>query len=361
MLFSVIRLEGGVCPNAVWNLSKEKMVVGKNALPAVVRNSKDLSDLCGSFPDIIIRGKASARFAWEEFFDAQIANENTRRAYKRAIIRFLEWCAIQNLELHTITPGHVGRYMQSLPGEIATKKQQLAGIRKFLDLCVLRHAIVLNPALSVRGEKYQIVDGKTPEITKNQARKLIASIDPRTVVGRRDRAIIATLVYTAARVGAVSKLNMKHLKQSGKDWSFRFAEKGGKSREIPVRSDLEEEILAYLEAAGLSHAPKDSPLFRTTFRRTGHLTPRRMTAIDMCRMVKRRLKNAKLPDHLSPHSFRVATLTDLLETGTELADVQAFAGHADPRTTRLYDRRSRKVTRNLVERIYDLKLEKAEP
>ncbi len=248
--------------------------------------------------------------------------------------------------------------MQNLPGEIASKKQQLAGIRKFLDLCVLRHAIVLNPALSVRGEKYHVIDGKTPEITKSQARRLIASIDARTVIGRRDRAIIATLVYTAARVGAVSKLNMKHLKQNGKDWSFRFAEKGGKSREIPIRSDLEEAILAYVVAAGLSHTPKDSPLFRTAYRRTGQLTQRRMTAVDMCRMVKRRLVKASLPHFLSPHSFRVCTLTDLLESGTELADVQQFAGHADPRTTRLYDRRGRRIKRNLVERIYDLKLDR---
>lgn len=333
------------------------MVVSEETMPAVIDKSHAISKHHESIPDIIIRARASARFAWEEFFEAEIANENTRRAYKRAVSRFLAWCDKECLELQTISPGHVGRYMQGLAGEIASKKQQLAGIRKFLDLCVRRHAIVLNPALSVRGEKYQVVDGKTPEITKSQARRLITSIDSRTIVGRRDRAIIATLVYTAARVGAVSKLNMKHLKQSGKDWSFRFAEKGGKSREIPVRSDLEEEMLAYLNAAGLCDMPKDSPLFRTAFRRTGRLTARRMTAIDMCRMVKRRLKKAKLPDHLSPHSFRVSTLTDLLESGTELADVQQFAGHADPRTTRLYDRRARKINRNLVERIYDLKLD----
>ncbi len=247
--------------------------------------------------------------------------------------------------------------MQELSGEIASKKQQLAAIRKFFDVCVVRHAIILNPALSVRGEKYQVVEGKTPEITKAQARRLIASIDTRTVVGRRDRAVIATLVYTAARVRAVAKLRLKHVRQSGNFWSFRFAEKGGKSREIPIRSDLEDEILAYLTAASLSECPKDSPLFRSAVRRTNKLTERPMTAIDICRMIKRRLRGAKLPGHLSPHSFRVATLTDLLESGVELADVQHFAGHADPRTTRLYDRRGRKVVRNLVERIFDLGLE----
>ena len=41
----------------------------------------------------------------------------------------------------------------------------------------------------------------------------------------------------------------------------------------------------------------------------------------------------------SPHSFRVTTITDLLEQGGRLEDVQRPAGHADPRTTGLYDRR----------------------
>jgi site-specific recombinase XerD len=74
-------------------------------------------------------------------------------------------------------------------------------------------------------------------------------------------------------------------------------------------------------------------------------------AIDICRMIKRRLKAAGLPDEYSPHSFRVATVTDLLEQNVELESVQDLAGHADPRTTMLYDRRRRKVTRNSVERI----------
>lgn len=76
-----------------------------------------------------------------------------------------------------------------------------------------------------------------------------------------------------------------------------------------------------------------------------------MNGIDICRMMKRRLKAAGLPGTYSPHSFRVTTITDLLEQNVPLEDVQYLAGHADPRTTRLYDRRGRKVTRNIVERI----------
>lgn len=329
---------------------------GRGAL--LVRLAKPLASArCNvATPAIILRARPAAQFAWDEFFGAQIVNDHTRRAYKRAVIRFSVWCDHEGLELQAISPSGVGRYMGQLAGEITSKKQQLAAIRKFLDLCVVRHAIAFNPALSVRGERYSVVEGKTPEITKTQARKLIASIDTMTAVGRRDRAVIATLVYTAARVGAVAKLDVRHLRCNGKDWSFRFNEKGNKSREIPIRLDLENELVAYLDAAKLRDAPRPSPLFRSAAGRTGKLTGRRMTAIDVCRMVKRRLKQVGLPGHLSPHSFRVATLTDLLESGVELADVQYFAGHADARTTRLYDRRTRNVNRNLVERIFDLHL-----
>src|SRR5262249_43857442 len=183
------------------------------------------------------------------------------------------------------------------------------------------------------------------------ARKLLRSIDLSNVVGLRDRAIISVLIYTAARVGAVAKLRLKHFEHDASQWALRFDEKGGKSREIPVRHDLEGFLLSYRDAAGLKDEPKDSPLFRSAVRRTKTLWKNRMSAIDMCRMVKRRLKDAGLPLRLSPHSFRVTTITDLLEHDSEINEVQYLAGHADARTTELYDRRKKKVTRNIVERI----------
>ena len=67
----------------------------------------------------------------------------------------------------------------------------------------------------------------------------------------------------------------------------------------------------------------------------------------MGRMIKRRLKDAGL----SPHSFRVTAITGLLSQGVPMEDVQYLAGHAEPRTAGLYDRRQKKVTRNIVERI----------
>ena len=90
---------------------------------------------------------------------------------------------------------------------------------------------------------------------------------------------------------------------------------------------------------------------RSAYKKTGQLTKNALYLGDVCRMLKRRLRDAGLPGVLSLHSFRVTTITDLLEQGVPLEDVQRLAGHADPRTTRLYDRRQKKITRNIVERI----------
>ncbi|MGE3181443.1 MAG: tyrosine-type recombinase/integrase [Phycisphaerae bacterium] len=76
-----------------------------------------------------------------------------------------------------------------------------------------------------------------------------------------------------------------------------------------------------------------------------------MSRVEAHKMLKRRLKKVGLPVNLSSHSFRVTTGTDLLKQGISLEDVQYLLGHADPRTTRLYDRRKKEVTRNIVERI----------
>jgi site-specific recombinase XerD len=293
----------------------------------------------------------AAQFAWEEFIYARIRNPHTRLAYERAVRQFMRHCEGLGRELPQITPRDVASYLDQLDYAPATKKLHLAGLRHFFDNLVTRHVIVLNPALSVRGERLQVIEGKTPEITVQQARQLLRSIDTSHVVGLRDRAIIGILIYTAARRGTVAKLRRAEFYDLGDQYCLRFTEKGGKSREIPVRHDLRLFIFEYLAAGGLEYSDRNSPLFRTVIRRTRQLTMAGVTPGDIGRMVKRRIRDAGLPERLSPHSFRVATITDLLSQGVPLEDVQNLAGHSDPRTTRLYDRRQRKVTRNIVERI----------
>jgi integrase/recombinase XerD len=318
-----------------------------------------------SLPVLVERAGGAARFAWAEYFYAEHHNPHTQKAYLRAVRAFLAWAEGQGVELASITPGMVGQYLVALGGSPAKRNQHLAALRGFFDRLVNRHVCMLNPAASVKGVKDQVVEGKTPEITVEHARTLLGSIKltcemkvkgekPKEVphvVGLRDRAILATLAYTACRAGAVAKLRLGDFQDDGTQYVLRFQEKGGRSREIPVRHDLEGIILAYVETAGIAGEAKDSPLFRASNGRSRTLTAKPLGTERICELVKRRLKDAGLPSRLSPHSFRVTAITSLLEQGVPMEDVQYLAGHAEPRTTTLYDRRKKKVTRNIVERI----------
>jgi site-specific recombinase XerD len=303
-------------------------------------------------PAMVNEHGTAARFAWEEWLCGAIRNPHTRKAYVKAVTDFFRWVEPQGVTLVGISPGLVGRYLSQHPGSVPTRKLALAALRACFDVMVVRHVMILNPAASVRGEKHQDVEGKTPEATVAQLRSLLGSIETASAIGKRDKAVIATLIYTAARAGAVARLKRKDLIFEGEQWVLRFEhEKGGKSRQIPVRHDLQIILLDYAESVGPTARLGSSPLLQSIDGLTGNLTGRPLSGIDINRLVKRRLSAAGLPTRLSPHSFRVATITDLLSQGVPLEDVQYLVGHSDPRTTRLYDRRQKKVSRNIVERI----------
>ena len=307
--------------------------------------------LAGTFPAILQRAGKNALFAADEFFSARLSNPHTRRAYARPVGRFLSWCEEQGIELRQVTPGLAGRFIEELPGSDPTKNLALAALRHFFDALVMRHAVALNPFASVRGRKHSVIDGQTPELTIQQARDLLASLDTSHVLGLRDRAVLGTLIYTGARVGAIAQLRLQDLRDQGEHRVIRFSEKGGKQREIPVRHDLDGWLRAYLDAAGIADDPKDATLFRGSWKNQRRLIGQPFTAHAIRRMLKRRLNNAGLPEIISPHSFRVMVVTDLLSQNVPMEDVQYLAGHSNPRTTQIYDRRSRRVTRNIVERI----------
>jgi integrase/recombinase XerD len=291
------------------------------ALPSPPGNLPSV--VAGELPEIIHRAGANAVFAAKEFFSGTIRNEHTKRAYLHAVKRFLKWAEKHGgRELMQVAPWHVGQYFTELAKttSIATRNQHLSALRHFFDGMVTRHAIVLNPALSVLGERYGVMEGKTPEIPIPDARKLLASVDTSHVIGLRDRAILAVLVYTTSRAGAVAKLKRGDFYYSGQQWMLHFEEKGGKSREISVRHDLEGLIAECIAAAGLQEAPKDMPLFQSALKKQRKLSGKAIHVNDICRMMKRRLKDFAMPLLYSPHSFRVTTITDLLEQNVPRED-----------------------------------------
>src|SRR5260370_6316044 len=162
-----------------------------------------------------------------------------------------------------------------------TVKQHLAGIRRLLDGLIVGQVVDQNPAARVRGPSHIVKKGKTPVLDGDEARKLIDSIDVSTDVGLRDRALIALLIYSFARISAALHMNVDDYYPQGKRWWVRLHEKGGKQHEMPAHHLLEQYLDAYVTAAGLA-AEKKAPLFRTLGGRgrkqlTGELVTRHHT------------------------------------------------------------------------------------
>jgi integrase/recombinase XerD len=303
-------------------------------------------------PATISNAGAKAVKRYWEFFAANIRNRNTRAAYARALGDFFGWCDDRGVDLIDIEPITVAAYIEYLGTVYAkpTVKQHLAAIRMCMDWMVVGQIIPMNPASSVRGPKYTIKRGKTPVLTATEARQLLDSIDCSSVIGLRDRALIATMLFSFARISAVVGMRVDDYYQVGKRSWIRLMEKGGKHHEVPAHHTAEEYLDGYVKAAGHGEM-LDAPLFLTAAGKTGKLTLSQLSRHDALRMIKRRSDQAGLSRKICCHTFRATGITAYLENGGTVENAQAIAAHESPRTTKLYDRTNDEITLDEVERI----------
>lgn len=299
----------------------------------------------------IIGQPALPRFV--EFFTANIRNPNTRAAYVRASNDFLNWCSERGVAtLLQIQPVHVAAWVEQLgqTHSVATVKLRLAAIRHLFDWMVVGQAMPSNPAHTVRGPKHSVRRGKTSVLAPAEARHLLNSIPLETISGLRDRALIALMTYSFARIGAVVGMEVRDVYVQNRRHWVRLHEKGGKRHEMPCHHTLDEYLEEYLETAGLRKNPR-SPLFRTIKRGTGELSDTPLPQANAYAMIKRRTKAAGIETDVCCHTFRATGITAYLKNGGTLEKAALMANHASTRTTQLYDRRSDEVSLDEVERI----------
>ena len=303
-------------------------------------------------PELVVRAGRQAEKRYFEFFTAEIRNPNTRKAYATAILPFLRWCAERGIELQRIEPMVVAAYVEMLTRERSapTVKQHLAAIRMLLDYLVIGQVLPFNPASSVRGPKHVVTTGKTPVLYEGEARALFDSINVSKLVGLRDRAILAIMTYSFARVGAVVRMKVKDFYVQGLRAYFVLNEKGGKFNKVPAHHKASECVEAYLTAAGIA-MDREGPLFRAMEGKGGPFSNRWLSSTDVLRMIKRRARSAGLPPEVCCHTFRATGITNYLENGGTLETAARIAGHASTKTTQLYDRTGDKMNLAEIERI----------
>jgi site-specific recombinase XerD len=164
----------------------------------------------------------------------------------------------------------------------------MAAIRMLFSWLTEKGVLAMNPARELKTERFSRTEGKTPAFVDGEVQKLLDAVETSTHTGLRDRALLGTLAYTFARIGAVVNLKVEDYYPSGKRFLLRFKEKGGKEKELPVHHKLEELLDQYLKATGLEKEPGAS-LFPAALGKTGKLsrqyapTPRTCSSDDSSR------------------------------------------------------------------------------
>jgi site-specific recombinase XerD len=288
--------------------------------------------------------EALATIPEEQVWLAKQKSARTRRAYKQDVLHFLTTIGITGSEqLRRIDHRAViawERYMRETDGaEASTIRRRLAALSSLFKHLVCYGVVQKNPVADVQRPRINRDEGSTLAFSKAQARSILDAPRVSTVQGLRDRAILSVGLQVGLRRAEIAAITVGDLHQNRGYDALRVVRKGNHKDALAIHPQAAQRMREYLLAAG--HADDlEGPMFRPTHhngkRRDGrrHMHP---DAVD--RVVRKFARRIGLDRGYSAHSMRATFITTALDNGASLEDVQRAAGHRDPSTTKLYDRR----------------------
>ena len=274
---------------------------------------------------------------------ANIDNPQTRRAYQRDIQEFMVFTGIDRPDqFRIVVRAHVLAWRRGLEGRAlsgATIRRKLAALSSLFEYLCEANAVASNPVKGVKRPKMESAEGKTPAIGDHQARSLLNAPDADTLQGKRDRAILSTLLYHGLRRAELCALTVGDVQQRRGVAHLRIHGKGGKLRYVPLHPGTAELVDAYLQAAG--HAgDAQGALFRPVKNNTHANGRASITADGVYKMLAGYAASVKIEvAGFGPHALRATAATNALDHDADIAKVQEWLGHANIATTRIYDRR----------------------
>jgi site-specific recombinase XerD len=252
---------------------------------------------------------------------------NTRKAYARDLTDWFGWLDVRGLVVLEATRSTVDLYARHLDEQgglsrstIARRLSTLAGYYRYAES---EGAVARNPVSAVRRPRTS-QDSPTLGLSKTEARQLL---DQAAHDGPRTEALVTLLLLTGCRVGEALALTVTDLSVDKGHRVATLHGKGGKKRRLPIPAAAAHALDTYL-------AGRDAgPVFTTA-------TGRPWAQSSVFRTIRRLARDAGVPHHerVTPHSLRHTAATLALDANAPLRDVQDMLGHADPRTTRRYDR-----------------------
>lgn len=279
----------------------------------------------------------------EEIWLAGQLSPQTRAAYKKDIAHFIRSMGIRSADdLRLVGRAAVIAWLNQMREEgVAprTLRRRLSALSSLFIHLVERHLVPGNPVRDIKRPRVNRRQGTTRALSAKEARKILDAPDPTTLIGSRDRAILSVGLQAGPRRSEIVGLKVKDYHVNAGYKSLHFIRKGGEDLSLSINPQTAQRIDEYLAVAG--HADdRDGPLFRPVRGNQVRCESRRALhpgAID--RILEKHIRNVGIGPGYSAHSMRATFITTALQNGANLEDVQRDVGHADPSTTKLYDRR----------------------
>lgn len=290
---------------------------------------------------------------------------HTEKAHSRDLDVFLRWCDRERLDPLTARPTDLSQFRvwressaaDGKPAAASTVARALASISSWYSHLVANTdgAVARNPAAAVKRPAVNRHTSTTAGLTLDEVDALLAAADAqvaaraaaanRTMTGRinhlaalRDRALLRLLADLGLRISEALDRDLADLSNNAGHRTLRYVGKGGVIRERPMPAHTLQALDEYLAARAVATGADrlTGPLFATS----GAAGDGRLAEPNVFMTIRRLAGKAGIAsaNRLSPHSLRHAFATGAREAGVPLEDVQDAMGHADPRTTRRYDR-----------------------
>jgi len=280
----------------------------------------------------------------EEIWLAKQKSARTRRAYRLDVRHFMATVGITRTDElrqadHRAVIAWERIMRETEQAAPSTVRRRLSALSSLFAHLVRHGFAAKNPVREIARPAINRDEGTTLAFSKAQARKLLDTPAEGTVAGSRDRAILSVGLQVGLRRSEIAALTVGDLHQNRGFDSLRVTRKGGRRDALAINPQTAARIRTYIERAG--HAgDTDGPLFRPLHHNGKQSHQRRAMSPDAIdRVVRKYATTIALPRGYSAHSMRATFITTALENGAQLEDVQKAAGHRDPSTTKLYDRR----------------------
>lgn len=300
-----------------------------------------------------------------DFTEAWLENRDlsphTRDAYRRDVHVWIAWCTVRELEPLTVKFTHINKFARWLetpmddedeqpyvkrPAALASVARRLSAISSWYDYLLRLGLVPANPAAGADRPTVDRNYSDTTAFTDAEATAMYEAAREDPVLGDGcGPALMRCLVQLGARVSEACEALLADRGYEAGHTTIRLRMKGDKRRKRAMPPDLLHELDLYLRKRAAEAGVSVDQLTGYVFLRPDGRPLDRYT---VARFVRRVAQAAGLPDanRISPHSARHAFAQISLAEGSTLEDRQDAMGHADPRTTRRYDKRRKNLDRD---------------